>query len=338
MFIFYIIKKLKGEQQMTNFQIYKKTLSFSFIKFAVDLVALIAVVGASIAGFLIAGKAFNNSIVGLPIGLVVGIIIATLIEFFISNRIKAAHIAMITKGITEDELPEHTTKAGFDEIKGRFGKITVFFLITKAIKGIFNQIGRGINKLGTAVGGDVGNGVTSAINSAIQVVIGYLCDCCLGWVLYRKDINSFKAGCEGAVIFFKHGKTLVKNVGRIFGMGLLSLIIFGGAFFGLSFLILNALPGFISTLSNEIIQLGINNDIDIPSFVSNITLLTVVISAILAVVLWSMLHSVIARPFILVGVMRNFMAAGKAHIPSESEFQEVAAKSPKFARLLEKAK
>lgn len=321
---------------MTNFQVYKKTLSFSFIKFAVDLLALIAVVGASVAGFFIMNQSTNRALIGLAVGLVIGIILATLIEFFISNRIKAAHIAMITKGVTEDKLPDHTTKAGFDEIKGRFGKITVFFLITRAIKGIFNQIGRGINQIGTAVGGDVGNGVTSAINSAIQVVIGYLCDCCLGWVLFRKDINSFKAGCEGAVIFFKHGKTLVKNVGRIFGMGFLSLIVFGGAFFGLSFLILNAIPGLMSTLSNEILELGTRNNWNIPDFVSNVTLLTVIISAILAIVLWSMLHSVIARPFILVGVMRNFMNAGKAHIPNEADFKEVAAKSPKFAKLLEK--
>ena len=322
---------------MTNFQIYRKTLSFSFIKFAVDLLALLAVIGSCVAGFFIL-KSQDLSIVGLLIGLVVGIILATLIEFFISNRVKAAQISMMTKGVTENALPDHATKAGFDEIKGRFGKITVFFLITRAIKGVFEQIGRGINRIGTAVGGDVGNGVTSAINGAIQVVIGYLCDCCLGWVLYRKDINSFKAGCEGAVIFFKHGKTLIRNIGRIFGMGLLSLILFGGALFGLLFLIFSAVPGFFQLLSTEIINLGVRYELNLPDFVSNPTVLGIVVAAILAIVLWAMLHSVIGRPFILVGVLRNFMEAGKAHIPSESEFQEVAGKSPKFAKLLEKAK
>lgn len=312
---------------MTNYQVYKKTLPFSFIQFGVDLAALLVVVGLATAGF------FISDLIGLGIGLVLGIIIAVLVNFFVSNRIKAAHIAMITKGVTEDKLPDQSVKAGFNEIKGRFGKITVFFLITRAIKGIFHQLGRTINKVGTAVGGDVGNTVTSVIDTGIQIVVGYLCDCCLGWVLYRKDINSFKAGCEGAVIFFKHGKTLIRNIGRIFGMGFLSLLLIGGAFFGIFCLIFFSLPSMFESLTIEIQKIFIDNGDEIPQFLSNPTFVTLFVAAILGIVLWSMIHSVLIRPFILVGVMRNYMAAGQAHIPTEEEFKEVAAKSPKFAQL-----
>ena len=52
-----------------------------------------------------------------------------------------------------------------------------------------------------------------------QVVVAYLCDCCLGWVFYRKAQGAAKATCEGAVLFFRHGKTLARNLGRVFGMG-----------------------------------------------------------------------------------------------------------------------
>lgn len=312
---------------MTNYQVYKKTLPFSLIQFGVDVAALLVVVGLATAGF------FISDLIGLGIGLVLGIIIAVLVNFFVSNRIKAAHIAMITKGVTEDKLPDKSVKAGFNEIKGRFGKITVFFLITRAIKGIFHQLGRTINKVGTAVGGDVGNTVTSVIDTGIQIVVGYLCDCCLGWVLYRKDINSFKAGCEGAVIFFKHGKTLIRNIGRIFGMGFLSLLLIGGAFFGIFCLIFFSLPSMFESLTMEIQKIFIDNGDEIPQFLSNPTFVTLFVAAILGIVLWSMIHSVLIRPFILVGVMRNYMAAGQAHIPTEEEFKEVAAKSPKFAQL-----
>lgn len=322
---------------MTNFQIYKKTLPFSFIKFVVDLFAFLVVIGCAVGGFFILNRSPEMALLGLFIGLIVGISLTVVIEIFLSNRVKAAHIAMITKGISEDKLPDHTVKEGFNELKGRFGKITVFFLITRAIKGIFDQIGRTINKIGTAVGGDAGNAVTSAINTGIQIVIGYLCDCCLGWVLYRKDINSFKAGCEGAVIFFKHGKTLIRNIGRIFGMGLLSLVLFGGAFFGLLVLLFLNIPAAFQNLSQTIVDLDAKYSLNLPDFISNPTLFSVVAAAIIALVLWLMLHSVIARPFILVGVMRNFMEAGKAHIPTDAEFQEVAGKSPKFAKLMQKA-
>ena len=315
---------------MTNFQVYKKTILYSIIMFGVDIIKLVILAGFCVAGFFILnGTGDGMGILGLVIGLVLAIVAIVLINIFVSNRIKAAQIAMMTKGVTENALPEHTIKEGFNELKGRFGSITAFFFITNAIKSIFRQIGRGINKIGTAVGGNTGNAVTSAVDSAIQTLIAYLCDCCLGWVMYRKDQNAARSACEGAVIFFKHGKTLIRNIGRIFGMGFLSLLLIGGAFFGLSYLIFNAFPGFFNALSTEIISTGS----EVPTFVSDPKMLMIYVAVIAGIIIWSMIHSVLIRPFILVGVLRNFMAAGKEHLPTEAEFQEVARKSPRFAKL-----
>lgn len=314
---------------MTNFQVYKKTLPFSLVEFLVSLLALFILAGLCSAGFFLFSKQMDHALIGLAVGFIVGIIVVILINIFVTNRIKAAQIAMMTKGVTEDALPDHAFKEGFNEIKGRFGKITAFFFITNAIKGIFRQIGRGINRIGTAVGGDAGNAVTSAIDSAIQTLIGYLCDCCLGWILFRKDESAAKAGCEGAVIFFKHGKTLIRNIGRIFGMGFLSLLLIGGAFFGVFYLVFTQFPNMFIALANEIVKLGG----DVPEFLTNPTILIVVVAAIAGIVIWSTIHSVLIRPFILVGVLRNFMAAGQKDIPSEADFKELDSRSPKFAKL-----
>ena len=314
---------------MTNFQVYKKTLPFSLVEFLVSLLALFILAGLCSAGFFLFSKQMDHALIGLAVGFIVGIIVVILINIFVTNRIKAAQIAMMTKGVTEDALPDHAFKEGFNEIKGRFGKITAFFFITNAIKGIFRQIGRGINRIGTAVGGDAGNTVTSAIDSAIQTLIGYLCDCCLGWILFRKDESAAKAGCEGAVIFFKHGKTLIRNIGRIFGMGFLSLLLIGGAFFGVFYLVFTQFPNMFIALANEIVKLGG----DVPEFLTDPTVLTVVVAAIAGIVIWSTIHSVLIRPFILVGVLRNFMAAGQKDTPSEADFKELDSRSPKFAKL-----
>ena len=323
---------------MTNFQVYRKTLSFSALEFLVELLALALVGGFAAGGFLIFNGSNDKALIGMAVGFVIGVILAVLINIFLSNRIKAAQIAMMVKGVTEGNLPDQTFKAGFEEIRGRFGKITAFFFITNAIKGIFNQLGRAINKLGTAIGGDVGNGITSAINSAVQTLISYLCDCCLGWILYRKDENSFKAGCEGAVIFFKHGKALVKNVGRIFGLGLLSLAIFGGAFFGLSYLVCLQMPGTFNALLAEITEAFVRDGKVIPDALNNVNNLMLIASGAVALVLWSTLHAVLFRPFILVGVLRNYMEAGLKDIPTEADFAELDKKSPKFASLHSKIK
>ena len=322
---------------MTNFQVYRKTLSFSLLSFAVDLLALVALLGLTAGGFFIAYAATNqdavSAIVGLIIGFILGIIAVSLINIFVRNRIKAAQIAMMTKGVTEGALPDKTFHAGFEELRGRFGSITLFFFITNAIKGAFRQLGRGINRVGTMVGGDTGNTITSVINSAIQTLVAYLCDCCLGWILYRKDINAARAGCEGAVIFFRSGKTLFRNIGRIFGMGFLSFLIVGGGLFGIGYLIFSQFPQLFETL------LKVINEADgdaASTALNDTTVFAIFFSAIIAIFLWSGLHSVLVRPFILVGVLRNYMAAGQQSMPTEADFEEVAKKAPKLRKLQSK--
>ncbi len=322
---------------MTNFQVYKKVLPFSLIQFFVDLGILAVLGGSCVGGFFIADKATNKGLIGLAIGLVVGIILAILLNVFVSNRIKAAQIAMMVKGVTDGKLPDHVLGEGFNEVKGRFGKITLFFFITGAIKGIFNQLGRAITKLGSAIGGDVGGGIASAVNSAIQTVISYLCDCCLGWILYRKEQNSVTAACEGTVIFFKHGKALARNVGRIFGLGLGSLLLIGGAFFGLLVLIFFQLPAMFQTLANEILEAANRGDVEVPGFLTDPKILSIIVAAVGAIIIWSMIHAMLIRPFILVGVLRNFMEAGRKDIPVESDFAALEAQSPRFSRFRRKA-
>lgn len=324
---------------MTNFQVYKKVLSFSLLHFAVDLLAFFVLAGCSGAGYLIFNDSTDRGFIGLAIGAVVGIILAILITIFIGNRIKAAQIAMIAKGVTEDQLPEHTFKEGFKEIKGRFGKITAFFFITGMIKGIFRQITKVINKVGKALGGRTGDAITSAIDTGVQILLGYLCDCCLGWIFFRKDMNSARAGCEGAVIFFKKGKTLIRNIGRIFGMGALSLLVAGGAFFGIFVLIFHFMPRVFLSLGAEIVDVVVRSggaEADVPAWVTNPTILSLFVAAICALLLWNAFHAVFVRPFILVGVMRNFMAAGQQDMPTEQDFAELSNKSPKFAKLANK--
>ena len=319
---------------MTNFQVYKKTLGFSFIRILVGLCSFAILAGLTVAGFFIADGNFDSrGLIGALIGFLISLIPVFLIDFFVANKVKAAQISMMSKGVVEGELPEHTIKAGFDDVKGRFGRIATYYLITRAIKGIFHQISRVINKLGTAIGGDVGNGITSAINSAVEILIGFLCDCCLGWIIYRKDVNPFRAGCEGCVIFFKHGKALIRNIGRIFGMGFLSLLIIGGTFFGLSYLVFYMNPAICEGLVREFMEIAARDGGVPPEIFMDPFYVSLMFSAAIALIIFFSLHGILVRPFILVGVLRNYMNAGLANIPTESEFSEVAAKSPKFRKL-----
>ena len=318
---------------MTNYQVYKKILPFSLISFLVDLLTIIVVAGIVIGGFFIAESASNQGLIGLAVGLIIGLVLSILVKIFITNVYKAGMIAMITRGVTEGNLPDNTLAEGRRIVKERFVSIFAFFAVTGAIKGVFRQLGRMLNRLGTAVGGDVGNSIISFINSFIQVLISYLCDCCLGWVFYRKDKNTASAACEGAAIFFKHGKTLFRNMGRIFGMGFLSFLVIGGALTGAGFGICHLFPSAFDTLSKEIIEAASRGEIEISEIFYNTQFLMFVISFVIAIFLWNIIHGLFIKPFIQTGVIRNFMQSGMKDMPTEAEMAEIEKKSPKFANL-----
>ncbi len=318
---------------MNNKQVYKATLCFSIRRFLWDFLALVVFAGLCVAGFYVADKTTDKGLIGLAIGAAVGLAFLVVLLRWVSYKYKAGQIAMMTRGVTEGELPQDVMAEGNQVVKERFATVAAFFAVTGIIKGIFNQIGRGITAAGQAIGGDEGGTVGSAISSIIQVIVSYLCDCCLGWVFYRKEVKSTKATLEGAVLFFKHGKTLAKNLGRVFGIGLASLAVIGGAFTGIFYAIASSFPVVFENLFKEITEAAARNTTTIPAWLNNPTTLTIVAAAIGGIIVWSVIHSVFIRPFVLVGVLRNYLQSGIEDIPTEESFALLDSKSSKFKKL-----
>lgn len=318
---------------MDNKSIYKKTISFSLWRVLWDFLALAAFTIFTVAGFVVANQSSGMGFAGLAIGAVIGGVCAYLILHFIAYTYKAGQIAMMTEGVTKGKLPADVVKAGKKTVKERFATVAAYYAVTGVIKGIFRQIGNGITAVGRAVGGDNGNAVGGTISSVINTIVAYLCDCCLGWVFYQKDKKATQATLEGAAIFFKHGKTFIKNLSRIFGISLISFLVIGGVFMGITYLILLAFPDAMAALSQETVEAIARTGKEAPAFLSDITIFSVICSAIVGVIMWSILHSTFVRPFILVGVLRNFIDSGKDYTPSDSDLAEIDKKSQKFAKL-----
>ena len=59
---------------MTNFQVYKKVLSFSLLHFVVGLMGIIVLAGCATAGFFIFNNSNDHALIGLAIGAVVGVV------------------------------------------------------------------------------------------------------------------------------------------------------------------------------------------------------------------------------------------------------------------------
>lgn len=166
----------------------------------------------------------------------------------------------------------------------------------------------------------------------MQTIVNYLCDCCLGWVFYRKEVKPARAACEGAVLFFKHGKTFAKNIGRVFGMGLVSLLGIGGVFGVISYLILKG-QTFYEPLAAWMTENLTDTSSWLAQILSNPKALPVAFAVLIGIIMWAIIHSVFIKPFVLVGVLRNYIDSGKNDIPSEESFKVLDSKSPKFRKL-----
>ena len=319
---------------MDNKEIYRKTMGFSLRRLVWDLLAFLLLGGLMVAGYAISEKTADRGTIGLIIGLIAGLAAVVLILRYTAYSTKAAQIAMMTRGVTEGTLPDDVIGEGKKAVKERFATVAVFFAVTGVIRGIFQQLGNAISSVGEKVGGEKGNAVGSAVSTVIQTIVAYLCDCCLGWVFYRKDVKATRATCEGAVLFFKHGKTLARNLGRVFGIGLLSLLLIGGVFTGIFYAVFMRFPAFFTELSGEFAaKQAAEGSETLVRLLSDPATLTLFCAAIVGVILWSILHSVFVRPFVLVGVLRNYMEAGIQDMPTEASFAMLDSRSKKFAKL-----
>ena len=320
---------------MSNRELFSRTFGFSVQRFFFSLLSFIVAAAICVVGYLIGEKVLQKGLLGLGIGALVALVFLIVILRYVAYSCKAAQIGMMTQGITTGDLPDDVIKEGKRLVKTRFKTVAVFFAVTGVIRGIFNQLGNAVTRLGDRVGGDTGRGIGSAVSAIISVIVAYLCDCCLGWVFYRSDIGSGRATCEGAVLFFKHGRAFARNMGRIFGMGIVSLLVIGGIFGGLFYYIGLQFRSVFAELAVLVQEMAAEIEGNIPQFFMTAEGLTVFAAALGGLIIWGIIHGSFIRPFVLTGVLRNYLEAGMGDIPSEDSFRVLDSKSKKFRKLHE---
>jgi hypothetical protein len=113
-----------------------------------------------------------KSLSGLGIGVIVGLIIFGIVLHFVSYLYKAGQIAMMTGAVTAGTLPDNVLQAGKQAVKERFTTVSVYYVVTSAISGIFHEISRGVTSIANAAGGEAGNTIGSIITGVIDTIVG----------------------------------------------------------------------------------------------------------------------------------------------------------------------
>lgn len=323
---------------MGNVEIYRKTLRFSVMRLLVTILGIFIIVALPLATFLItAGMSEVACAVATFVAFIVGIVVFALIIRYCGYLFTAAQVAMITEGVSKGTLPDDVYAAGKQAVKRRFVTASVYFALWSITKAITNQITAGLNALGRVA--DAGNNagpastVAGIVSAVISVVLEYLNYCSLGWVFLNANQSPFKSTCDGAVVYFQNWKTLLQNAGKVIGITAVSLVVIGGAFFGLGYLAFGSIPSLTAVLADLDASATLDDGSAVPPGTS-----LIILCVIVALLLWGGIHSAFVKPFILISVMRRYIEAGLANPPKVDLYGKLAGMSAGFRKALERDK
>lgn len=323
---------------MKNGELYKKTFRFTLMRALSGLIGTALIAGLPVLTYFLTGKLEDEARIFICIGaFIAACIVVGLLTHFIGYAYRAGQIAMVAEGIVSGELPEDPYTEGKARIKQRFGTVAVFFAIEKIINAIVNQISNAVTRVTGAISrgtkNDAANYVGLAINIFVSAVTAFLCSCCMGWVFVHPDQNPWRAACDGAIVYFKNWKTLLKNAGKVILMALVSLIVIGGLLFGLTYAVTNNMTS-LSTIAQDLTQFCAEEELGIP-FTANEWKL--IFEGVIALILWIVVHSTFIDPFIMISVMNRYMKAGLENPPARAEDGKLKDMSKAYRKALTSA-
>jgi len=218
---------------MTGKSLFSKTMPFCFAKFVLGgiLVLVSALLFAIMMGI---GWLFSDG--GMFVALMLWLAAIKGIHWVIMHGfgylVKAGHVAVIAETMKTGQVPANQVDYGKKMVTERFGTSAAYFAIDKLISGAVKQIQGKIDKLGNKLDFVPGmDTLAGATKFFVEIALGYVDECCLGWTFYNMDQNAFKSGADGVLIYVQNWKVVLKNAAItmlkvIVGMILIALAVF----------------------------------------------------------------------------------------------------------------
>ena len=227
---------------MTAKEVFSKTLVFGWIKLGLGLLnILIAVVLFAILmgiSVLFASEGVGAVMFFIWLG-VVGVV-NFILNHYIGYLVKAGHVAVIAMAFKTGTVPADPVATGKAMVKERFGTSNVYFALDKLIAGSVKQLQRALGRLTSGLLGAIpgADGVKNVMNMFLDISLGYIDECCLGYTFYHPEQNAYKSAADGVVIYAQNWKTLLKDAAKTTLVVILSVVIvtlvvfviFGGLF------------------------------------------------------------------------------------------------------------
>lgn len=201
---------------MKSGELFRKTMPFCIAKLAlggatvlISIVLLLVLLGI--------GWLFGENGIGFAIFIWIGATGAVrfAIMHYMGYLVKAGHVAVLAEAVTTGKVPENQVNYGKEKVKKRFATSNIYFAVDKLVSGSVKQIQRGIEKLGNKLDFIPGmEAVTNVAKFFVELSLGYIDECCLGYTFYKEEQGAFKSACDGVVIYAQNIKELLKNAAK----------------------------------------------------------------------------------------------------------------------------
>ncbi len=220
---------------MSAKSIYLGTLKFCWLKLLLGIATVLisAVLFAVIVGIL---SLFGSG--GTGIGIVIWLGATGIVRFFIMHyagyMVKAGHIAILSTAVTEGRIPDNQVETAKAMVTERFLTSNVYFAIDKLVGGAVKQLQRVVGKIGSMFGAVPGvDAVVKAGQLFIDISLGYVDECCLGYTFVHKEQGAFKSAADGVVIYAQNWKPLLKSAAKTTVVVILAIVLVTAAAFAL---------------------------------------------------------------------------------------------------------
>ncbi len=227
---------------MTASEVFSKTLVFGWIKLGLGLVnILIAIVlFAIMMGISVLMGSEGVAGIMFIIWLSVVGVVNFVINHYFGYLVKAGHVAVIATAFQTGQVPNDPVNTGKLMVKERFGTSNAYFAIDKLVSGSVKQLQRTLGRVTDSLLGAIPgmDGIKSLMNMFLDISLGYIDECCLGYTFNHKEQNAYKSAADGVVIYAQNWKTLLKDSAKttltvilsVVVVTLIGFIVFGGIF------------------------------------------------------------------------------------------------------------
>jgi len=212
---------------MTGKSLFSKTMPFCMAKLGLGaiLVAVCTILFAILMGI---GWLFGDGgiFVCLMIWLASIKVVHWAIMHYAGYLVKAGHVAVIAETMKTGQVPANQVDYGKKMVTERFLTSNVYYAIDTLISGAIKQIQGKIDKLGTKL--DFVPGMDAIANVAkvfVDVSLGYVDECCLGWTFYNKEQSAYKSAADGVLIYVQNWKAVLKNAALTVAKLMLALVL-----------------------------------------------------------------------------------------------------------------